>query len=346
MFEICYYEAMGSHKQTEIKYIDKCNELMVQMPAYVKDYIRSIHNRTSPRTRYEYLKDIQMFLRYVQDRCSSIELTVLQDLKRTFYEEYLEYLEHYEHEETEITNGRRSLSRKLSALKAFFKYLYSEELINSYEISKVPQPKIPKKEIIKMDEDETKTFIAAVKGNASMTEKQRQYHKIQSKRDLAIVYLMLSSGIRVSECSELDVNDVDLNRSCIHITRKGGNEATVYFSDEASAYLVDYMDWRKDLKKVDKEEKALFLSSRYTRLSVRSIEVIIKKYASSSLPGKHITPHKLRATFATQLYEKTGDIYLVAESLGHKDVSTTKNHYANLSDKRKEANRNLLSFDE
>lgn len=338
---------MSGHKITETRYIDKANSLMEKLPGYVKNYIRAIHNRTSPRTNYEYVKDIQMFLSYVKDRydLEEVSLEFLQDLPKNVYEDYFEYLEHYENDLGEVTNGRRSLSRKMSALKAFFKYLYTNELINTYEISKIPQPKVPKKEIIKMDKAETSDFLNAVKGNAPMTKKQREYHDLQEKRDLAIVYLMLSSGIRVSECSELDLTDVDLNKACVYITRKGGNEAIVYFSDEASAYLSDYIDWRKSYEKVDKDEKALFLSSRNTRLSVRSIEVIIKKYAASSLPGKHITPHKLRATYATQLYEETGDIYLVAESLGHKDVSTTKNHYANLSDKRKEANRNMLKFD-
>lgn len=345
---------MSNHKQVQTKYIDKCNQLLSNLPSYVKSYIRSIHNRTSARTNYEYVKDIQMFLSYIKDRFELSEVTLedLEGLHKSVFEDYLEYLEHYENGKSEVTNERRSLSRKLSSLKAFFKYLYTEELIKTFEISKVPQPKIHKKEIIKMDQDEASQFMAAVHGRKPMTEKQRQYHDIQEKRDLAMILLMLSSGIRVSECSEIDIDDIDIQRdktgriykACVYITRKGGNESTVYFSDEAAIALLDYMAWRNELKGVKDEEKALFLSSRKTRLSVRAIEVIVKKYTRSSLPGKHITPHKLRATFATQLYEKTGDIYLVAEALGHKDVSTTKNHYANLSNKRKEENRNQLSF--
>ena len=291
-----------------------------------------------------------MFLNYIRDRFSldEIKLDDLGGLRKEVFEDYLEYLEHYESDHGEVTNGRRSLARKLSALKSFFKYLFTNELISTFEISKVENPKVPKKEIICMDKSEVSDFLSAVHGNAQMTKKQRQYHDLQEVRDLALVYLLLTAGIRASECSELDVDDIDMNRSCIYITRKGGNEATVYFSDQASPYLADYIDWRLHNDKIPETEKALFLSSRKTRLAVRSIEVIIKKYAVASLPGKgsKITPHKLRATFATQLYESTGDIYLVAESLGHNDISTTKNHYARLSNKRKEANRNAITFED
>lgn len=317
------------------------------MPAYVRTYIRFIHQRTSARTKYGYLVDIQMFLKYVQDRkdCSEVSFEVLSSLDKDFFEDYFEYLERYETDHGIVTNDRCSLARKLTTLRNFFKYLYSNNLISSFEISKLAQPKIPKKNIIKMDKDEASSFLSAVHGHASMTQKRREYYEIQSIRDLALVYLLLSSGIRVSECSELDIDDIDLFRSCIYITRKGGNEAVVYFSDEASAYLSDYIEWRNDLPDLPEDERALFISSRKQRLSVRSIEVIIKKYAASALPGKHITPHKLRATFATQLYEETGDIYLVAEALGHNDVATTKDRYANLSDKRKQSNRNAVTFD-
>ena len=346
---------MSNHKQVQTKYIDKCNELLNSLPSYVRSYIRSIHNRTSARTNYEYVKDIQMFLNYVKDRLSldEIKLEDLEGLHKETFEDYLEYLEHYESERGEVTNGRRSLSRKLSSLTSFFRYLFTNEMISTFEISKIARPKVPKKPIVRMDKDETEEFLSAVHGNTQMSQKQREYHNIQYSRDLAIAYLMLGSGIRVSECSELDIDDIDIRiqddgiitKAYIYITRKGGNEAIVYFSDEAAHYLIEYLNQRNSLKGVPDEEKALFLSSRKTRLSVRAIEVIVKKYSKAAHLGKNITPHKLRSTFATRLYEQTGDIYLVAETLGHSDVSTTKNHYANLSDKRKEENRNQVRFD-
>lgn len=336
---------MSNHKTTELYYTDKTAALMQTMPDYVKTYIRAIHNRTSPRTRYEYLKDIQCFLNYARDilDAESISIDDLKKFRKTDFEEYFEYLEHYEKNGKEITNSRVSIKRKISSLRKFFAYLFESELIPSDEIRKIEIPKLNKKEIIRLESDEACDFLDSVENGGMLTKKEHDYHKLQSTRDIALIYLMLSTGIRVSECSELDITDIDLDRSCIHIIRKGGDEATVYFSDEAAEYIKYYLEWRNNIIK-DSDEKALFISSRKQRLSVRSIEVLIKKYAKRSVPLKHITPHKLRSTFATNLYNETGDIYLVAETLGHKDVTTTKNHYANLSDKRKEENRNKVTF--
>ena len=337
---------MSCHNQTELHYTDKVNEILKTMPDFVKSYIRAIHNRTAPRTRYEYLKDIQTFLSYVQDMHGSNYVTIemLKSFSKINFEEYFEYLEHYEKNGREYTNGRNSIKRKISALRKFFGYLFESEMIPSDEIRKVEMPKLHKKEIIRLETDEATDFINAVENGTVMTKKEQDYHKIQSTRDMAIIYLLLSSGLRVSECIELDLTDIDMNKSCVHVIRKGGDEATVYFSDEASAYISDYLDWRKNNKDIPDDEPALFLSSRKKRISIRSVQVLVKKYAKRSVPLKNITPHKLRATFATNLYNETGDIYLVAETLGHKDVTTTKNHYANLSNKRKEENRNKVQF--
>lgn len=336
---------MSSHAQTELYFTDKTHQMMAAMPAYVKTYIRAIHNNTSPRTRYEYLKDIEMFLDYLKDNLQTKVITAdnLDSLTKEDFEDYFEHLEHYQKNGQQRTNGRKSIARKLSSLRRFFAYLFESELISSDEIRKIAMPKVYHKEIIRMEADETSDFLSAVENGSKMTPQQLAYHKKQSERDAAIVYLMLSTGIRVSECAEIDIADVDIPHHCIRITRKGGNEATVYFSDEASVYLEKYLETRKAMKGLE-NEPALFLSSRQKRMGVRSIEILIKKYAKRSVPGKKITPHKLRSTFATNLYNETGDIYLVAETLGHRDVTTTKEHYANLSNRRKEEARNKIAL--
>lgn len=338
---------MSNHHETEERYITKISELQSKMPDYVQQYIRSIHTRTAARTRYEYLKDIEAFLSYlkVQTGKDDIPLSILSSLRKTDFEEYFEYMEHYSRDgKTVITNSRSSIKRKISALRNLFAYLFENNMIPSDEIRKMKMPKLHKKEIIRLDGDETGVFINAVEQGTNMTKKERDYYDLQNIRDTAIVYLFLSTGLRVSECAELDLEDVDIEKHCVRVTRKGGDEAIVYFSDEATEYLEKWLAQRSNNTKIPKDEHALFVSSRNTRLCVRAIEKLIKKYALRSVPLKHITPHKLRATYATNLYEATGDIYLVAETLGHKDVKTTKDHYANMSDKRKEENRNAVSL--
>lgn len=334
---------MSSHNDTELYYTDKAAALMHTMPLYVKQYIRAIHNRTSPRTRYEYLKDIEAFLEYTKQtrNITTVELQTLNNYEKIDFEEYFEYLEHYTKSGKTRKNSRTSIKRKMSSLRKFFAYLFENDMIEADKIRKIEMPKLHHKEIIRLEEDEKSNLLTAIENGGQLTKKQQDYHKIQSVRDMAIICLLLSTGLRVSECAELDISDINMDKSYIKIVRKGGNEATAYFSDEAAEYLQAYITERNQIKT---DETALFLSSRKTRLSVRAIEELVKKYAKRSVPAKHITPHKLRATYATNLYNETGDIFLVAETLGHKDVATTKEHYANLSDKRKENNRNKVSL--
>ena len=112
------------------------------------------------------------------------------------------------------------------------------------------------------------------------------------KRDLAIISLLLGTGIRVSECVGLNIDDIDFNNNAFTVTRKGGNRSTLYFSDEIKAVLIDYMEERKE-KNIN--EKALFLSLRDKRISVRAVEYLVKKYAKIISPLKN-HPHKLRST--------------------------------------------------
>lgn len=336
---------MSSHENTELYFTNKIQAIMKTVPDYVKQYIRAIHNTTSPRTRYEYLKDIQTFLDYSKEKFNKTDITLheLEKYTKTDFEEYFEYLECYEKNGKTRHNGRVSIKRKMSALRHFFAYLFENDMIPADKIRKVELPKIHHKEIIRLEKKEKKYFLNQIKRFDNLTPKEKQYHRLQVDRDIAIVYLLLSTGIRVSECAELDITDININDFSVRIIRKGGNESTVYFSDEAANHIQHYLDWRKE--QLDIESPALFLSSRKTRLCARSIEIIIKKYAQKAIPNKHITPHKLRATYATDLYNATGDIYLVAENLGHKDITTTKEHYANLSNNRKKENRNKINIE-
>ncbi|MDI9487716.1 MAG: tyrosine-type recombinase/integrase, partial [Bacillota bacterium] len=141
--------------------------------------------------------------------------------------------------------------------------------------------------------------------------------------------------IRVSECVGLDIDDVDFDNNGIKIRRKGGFEVVIYFGDEVREALLDYMEERKQLTAEEGHGNALFLSLQMKRLSVRAIENLVKKYSSGVVKLKNITPHKLRSTYGTSLYRETGDIYLVADVLGHRDVNTTKKHYAAIEDSRR-----------
>lgn len=158
--------------------------------------------------------------------------------------------------------------------------------------------------------------------------------------------LLLGTGIRVSECIGLNLNDVDFNVDGIRIHRKGGKEVIIYFGDEVEQALRAYLEERKKMIPAPGNEEALFLSMQKKRMNVRSVENLVKKYSRIVTPLKKITPHKLRSTYGTNLYRETGDIYLVADVLGHADVNTTKKHYAALEDERRRSARNKVKLRE
>lgn len=203
-------------------------------------------------------------------------------------------------------------------------------------------PKIHDKAITRLDVNEVAELLDNVENGNKLTTAQLRTHEKLKCRDLALLTLLLGTGIRVSECVGLDINDVDFDNDRIKVVRKGGSESFVYFGDEVRAALLDYMEERKQMNPDSGHENALFISSKNKRLCVRSVELLVKKYASTVTTVKHITPHKLRSTYGTNLYQASKDIYLVADVLGHKDVNTTRKHYAEIVDENKRSARNIV----
>lgn len=330
----------------------KLRGIISELPPFVAQFMRGIEQTTQPRTRIGYAYDIKYFLEYLQENNSyfggkSLRDISCADLDRLTvfdFEDWMDYLTLYTRNGREYTNDLMSKKRKLCALRTFFTYLYKNEMLKDNVILKVSMPKIHEKAIIRMESNEVADFLDNVEYGTKMTDRQAKFHAKEKTRDLALLTLMLSTGIRVSECVGLSLGDLDLENTMIRVTRKGGKEDTVYFSDEAADYLADYLEERKKIIPAEGHEEALFLSGQRKRLSVRSIEYIVKKYARTTTPLKHITPHKLRSTYGTALYQETGDIYLVANVLGHKDVNTTRKHYAEMDENAKRLNRNKVSL--
>ncbi len=343
------------HDQTEMQSLGYVDNITSQMPRYVTTFFRGISQTHAPSTRLMYAREIKHFFDYILEAYTDakvtsymdISLKVLSSIDHEFIEDYLYYLQTYRDPAGNLRkNGDATLKRKLCALSVLYKYLYKHDMVSENPVSKVDMPKIHEKAIVRMDAAETANFLDTVEFGNNLTARQQKFHAKTGVRDLAIMTLMLSTGIRISECVGLDLNDVDLNNTSLHIIRKGGKEAIVYFSDEAADALKEYLKERKKIHPEKGSEQALFLSSQKKRLGVRAIEKMVKKYALASVPLKKITPHKLRSTFGTALYNETDDIYLVADVLGHNDVNTTRKHYADMDDYKKRQSRNKVTLRE
>ena len=285
------------------------------------------------RIFFEFLKETNSSLKNTE--ITKFPLSILDSLTREDIEEYLEYLSYYKKDGKEYTNDERGKSRKLASLRSFYNYYFRSELISTNPAALVPLPKLHEKEIIRLDADEVAILLDQVEDGTNLTKSQQKFHDKTKIRDVALLTLLLGTGIRVSECVGLDINDVDFKNNGIKIRRKGGYEAVVYFGDEVADALHDYLEKRHHIIPLEGHENALFLSLQNRRITVRAVENLVKKYASTVTRLKKITPHKLRSTYGTSLYQETGDIYLVADVLGHKDVNTARKHYAAQEDSRR-----------
>ena len=349
MANIPYYQ------QKDIENIKKLREMMKELPPFCTEFFRGIEPRTSTRTRIAYAYDLSVFFDFLKKENPvfskmermDFQLEQLDQITVTDLEEYMEYLKYRFNEQNhEIMNQERGIMRKISSLKSFYNYFFRTEKLTTNPAALVRLPKLHDKEVIRLDVDEVALLLDAVEQGEGLTEKQKTFHKRTRLRDLALLTLLLGTGIRVSECVGLDINDVDFKNGGIHIHRKGGKEVTVYFGSEVENALQDYLDERFGIIPEEGSEQALFLSMQRKRMNVRSVENLVKKYAHIVTPLKKITPHKLRSTYGTNLYRETGDIYLVADVLGHSDVNTTKKHYAALEDERRRSARNVVKLRE
>lgn len=331
------------HEKVNMENEKKLRELIRELPRFCREFFIGIEPTTSSRTRIAYAYDLGVFFHYLHENNHTLNrleiadfpISILEQITAMDIEEYLMYLKLYEHHGQEITNDERGQMRKLSSLRSMYNYFYRKEIIEKNPAVLVQMPKRHEKEIIRLDIDEIALLLDEAESGEKLTERQKIYHARTKVRDLAILTLLLGTGIRVSECVGLDIHDIDPKNNGIKVHRKGGKEMMVYFGDEVAQALDQYLDERLQIDAVEGSTDALFLSMQRKRINVRSVENLVKKYSRLVTTVKNITPHKLRSTYGTNLYRETGDIYLVADVLGHSDVNTTRRHYAAQADERR-----------
>lgn len=340
----------------------KTKTLLNELPDYCTAYINSLNNK-QPRTRLAYLQDIKIFFDFLKQNnpniasvsVKSIDLSLLDSLTREDMVEYDNWLESYylideNGKERHYTNSPTSRSRKLSSLRAFYNFLCNTaEYIEHNPAAKLSMPKVKEKEIRTVESDELPKIFEVLERDLKLAEetlktmpeeKRNQRIKLAPavvKRDIAIISLFLGTGLRISELVGINTLDVKWDTGRINIVRKGGKHDHVYMPDEVLDIVGDYHFNYRDMFSDFSEEDALFLSSKHCRITTKQVEVRIKHYVEEAL-GKNsgITPHKFRATFGTNYYRSTGDIYATATVMGHSSVETTQKRYAKVSESARE----------
>ena len=341
----------------EIKAIERTNAILDHLPDFVSNFITYISSSTSALTRENYTRDIEIFFDFIEKelKVKKIEITTetLASLSVDFISDYTNYLSNNikngkPHKVGEVTKARR-----LSALRTLFKFLYINGKIPENQMTKIASPKLDDKEIIRLKNNESLGLLnTIITGEGTQGSEQAQrFNELLGTRDYTIISLLLNTGIRVSECVGLDINDIDTASCSLRVIRKGHSEyTTLYYNDQMGEILNDYLAYRSSFEGVKEgHEKALFLSNRKQRITVRSVEILVKKYTERAGILKHITPHKLRSTYGTSFYEATGDIRATANVLGHKSIETTSRRYVETGREARERLRgavNLLPEDD
>lgn len=328
-------------------YVDRLEEKLIQLPWYIVEFIDHKRRKMAATTLLNYCHDYIIFLNwmlsegiYVGNK-KEIPLDVLEKLTPKQIENFLS------HCETRLENTKQTVNRKISALKSLFNYLQNiaetDELepyiyrnvmakIDFNEVKDDPETVANRVEgkILHGDEyEQFREFVASDYGKINQNDKKKyHFHLRNRERDTALVSLILGSGLRLSEVVGLNLEDIDYKKQSLRVTRKGGKEQYVYFSEQAMVDLQDYLAIRESRYNISKKEKSIFVSTSIgpkkstRRLSNRAVEKIIEKYAIAF--GKPaLSVHKLRHSFATRYHQENNDIPKLKKHLGHSSVQTT-----------------------
>ncbi len=328
----------SSKTELNVQKTEKLRSVLSTLPPFCLDFFRGIEQRTSLLTRINYAYDLRLFFSFLEKELgrdvSHMNAKDLQDITMNDFEVFLEFLTLYYKDDSVVENGEKGIARKLSSVRSLYKYYYKKGMIDTNVTTKLETPKIHEKPITRLSGDEARALLNVIETGDGLSPSQNKFRQKTRLRDLAIFTLFLTTGIRISELCTLDISDFDFKNNAFKVLRKGGNEVVLYFGEETKEALLRYIEYRKS--KADfSMDSPMFLSLQKKRMSVRALQELVKKYSQVAVPLKNISPHKLRSTYGTMLYNETGDIYLVADVLGHKDVNTTRKHYAAIDEERR-----------
>ncbi len=338
------------YKEKNKKRLIKLRELEALLPPYVTSYLDDKELSSQINTVIAYAYDLQTFFRFLTEKNVLLKDTAVKDISIDFleqlsfedineYQRYLRFNNSTDGSETIHQNQDKGIARRMAALRGFFEFACLHQYMkNNPTIGAAKRVKMPQKDIIRLNDEEVNDLINVV-ANTNIKGNKLQLKKCQKTqlRDTALITLLLNTGIRVSECAGLDLDDVNFNYRTINIVRKGGSDAHLYFNEVTENALKDYIENERPLLlgNTESDEQAVFISMKKSRMSISAIERMVKKYAKNATPDKKISPHKMRSTYGTALYKDTGDIRLVSDVLGHKDINTTAKHYAAMEEEHR-----------
>lgn len=319
----------------------KADAVINTLPPFTKRYFYHLKDtNSSPRTILQYAYALRRFFIFLEtlpvmrdiDFKTAKASEVMDLLTIDDIQEFSRSLDYYQRScNGQTTTHVYSPSGKaaiMCSIRSFYRYMFVIREISNNLSDIIDIPHIPAKKKNTLTREQIQRLMDAVMDHEGMDERTLAVRKKIEIRDLAIIMLLLGTGIRISELTGIDLKDVDIYNASILVTRKGGKEDYVYFSSDIEDVLLDYIDhYRESLLPDSSCSNALFISNHHKRLTVRSVQKMLKKYAEKADLNITVTPHTCRRTYGTFIYEETGDVYLTQQLLGHESVETTSKHY-------------------
>lgn len=299
------------------------------MPSILTDYYYSLIGAgKSYRTAKVYIENVIQFVKFTFGE--NIKEDFYSSVNATHINRYIASLR------TKTVKGkteRTSDSHKTlnwSSLNSFFQFLVPDYIATN-PVANTKRPK--------MKDNPNVTFLTTEEMTKIFDNVKEKANPRMLNRDMCLLKLGFATGLRISAIVQIDIGDLDLKHNQIRITEKGDHDDFVIIGDNLKAQVEL---WLKDREEYfsDVNSNALFVSQEKNRLSARSVKDLMDKYTAGAT-DKKVTPHVMRHSCATNLYEKTGDIYLCARQLHHKNVSTTQ-RYAELSKEKQKKAANIL----
>jgi integrase/recombinase XerC len=288
----------------------------IEKRGFVDQFIHylSIEKNASPHTCRCYRRDLEGFEDFLKNSGTYVSSTgkvEMEKVDRMVIRKYLSFLHR--------KNKKSSIARKISTLRSFFKHMVREQVIPSNPAKGVSTPKVEKTLPTTLTVDEA---FRLMESPTTISEKPSEGSKEKGLRDRAILELLYSSGLRVSELVGLNSNQLDLDLGIVRVMGKGRKERIVPVGTKAIKALEAYLEKRGMLE----GEEPVFINSLGGRLTTRSVGRLIKRYTRHSGIFRKVSPHSLRHTFATHLLDAGADIREIQEMLGHSSLSTTQRY--------------------
>lgn len=329
---------MDINKQHLIKQQETFNRLSQELPDFCETVITTkfVIEGCLRSTIINYMRDWLLFFQFCLDNLPNFSNLSQDTINKITLEKFqeLDFGDLVQFEQWQLNErnvGKTTQARRRSSLKALFNTLYKKDMIGVDPTVKYDKLRLNKKGIIALNANEQSTLLDAVESGQGLSKRQQEYRSnLTAHRDLALVTLLLDTGLRIGEVYLLNLDSFDFVNMELVVLGKGNKVRTVVFSDESKKAIEDYLNHPDRPKLAASDSNIIFLNRDNQRLSIRSMQKIVKKYAKSI--GKfNITPHKLRSSAGLSLYEATGDIRVVAAQLGHEDVSVTAQKYVEAS---------------